>query len=194
MDLPISKDEWRRRIRAARASRPHDPADASAIAEHVLDLEVIQQACKAGAAIACYAARNEEPPTTELRSALRAAGARVLLPRVDGSDLVWIEEDTHTELIPNRWAIPEPSGAPSDQTPAAWVIPALAIDQDGYRLGQGGGYYDRALADLPDDSQEPVIAIVFEDEVVAELPRENHDHPVDVAVTPERVRWLAMPD
>ncbi|MGA0210229.1 MAG: 5-formyltetrahydrofolate cyclo-ligase, partial [Candidatus Nanopelagicales bacterium] len=66
------------------------------------------------------------------------------------------------------------------------------IDADGYRLGQGGGFYDRALRDIAEDTS--VIAIVFEDEVVERVPRESHDHRVDVVVTPERVRWLSMPD
>lgn len=194
MDAPSTKAEWRSAIRSARRSKKPNPADGAAIAEHVLDLEAIEQACGAGDAVACYVSRAEEPDTTELRSALRAAGAQVLLPRVEGSELVWCVDDPDSTLAINAWGIPEPVGAPSDLTPAAWIIPGLAIDQDGYRLGQGGGFYDRNFSDLPDDGRGPIIAVVFEEEVVSQLPREDHDRPVDVVVTPQRVRWLAMPD
>lgn len=194
MEAPKTKAQWRQAIRQARRERDRDAAHGLAIAEHVLDLEPIQAACDAGHPIACYVSRPEEPPTRELREALRGAGAVVLLPRVEGDDLVWCVDDPDTDMAVNDWNIPEPTGEPTDVEPAAWVIPGLAIDQDGYRLGQGGGFYDRALADLPDDGRGPIIAVVFEDEVVPELPREEHDLPIDIAVTPQRVRWLAMPD
>lgn len=194
MDSPTTKVDWRARVRQARRTRDQDPGHGPAIAEHLLDLDVIREACAAGQPIACYASRSEEPSTDALRVALREAGAQVLLPRVEGDDLVWCVEDPQAELQVNAWGIPEPVAPPSDLAPAAWIIPGLAIDSDGYRLGQGGGFYDRYLADLPDDGRGPIIAVVFEHEVVPELPREDHDHPVDVVITPERVRWLAMPD
>lgn len=61
-------------------------------------------------------------------------------------------------------------------------IPALAVDKSGQRLGKGKGYYDRALADLEDVA--PVIAVVFDDEIIDEVPTEDHDHPVDAVVSP----------
>ncbi|MGA1146418.1 MAG: 5-formyltetrahydrofolate cyclo-ligase, partial [Candidatus Nanopelagicales bacterium] len=123
---------------------------------------------------------------------LEEAGAVLLLPRIDGDDLVWVRPTPDTRWTVNRWGIDEPTGPAFEGTPSVWLIPALAIDADGYRLGQGGGFYDRALRDIAEDTS--VIAIVFEDEVVERVPRESHDHRVDVVVTPERVRWLSMPD
>jgi len=194
MQAPQSKAEWRAVLRAARRERSMDITDGAAIAEHLMDLEPIREACADGRAIACYASRPEEPPTGELREALREAGAIVLLPRVDGEELVWGVDDPTAAMRTNAWNISEPVGEPAHLEPVAWVIPGLAIDQDGYRLGQGGGFYDRALQDLPHDGRGPIIAVVFEEEIVPELPREQHDLPVDIAVTPQRVRWLAMPD
>jgi 5-formyltetrahydrofolate cyclo-ligase len=114
------------------------------------------------------------------------------VPRVENNDLVWIRVTPDTRWTANRWGIDEPTGPVLDGTPSAWIIPALAIDSDGYRLGQGGGFYDRALQGI--DEEIPVVAIVFEDEVLDRVPREAHDRRVDIVVTPDRVRWLSMPD
>ena len=100
----------------------------------------------------------------------------------------------NTRMVTNTWGIDEPQGPPISTPPAAWIIPALAVDADGYRLGQGGGFYDRALAQRPSDDNALVIAVIFEDESVMHVPHEAHDQRVDVVVTPERVRWLSMPD
>jgi len=193
MQHPGSKAEMRSTLRASRKDQVPPTDHGSDIAEHITDLEPINQACEAGAAIACYANRAEEPSTLEVRRALKQAGARVLLPRIEGEDLVWCLDDD-AAMTTNSLGIDEPAGEPIDEQPAAWIIPALAIDESGFRLGQGGGFYDRALQDLPDDGRGPIIALVFEDEIVQAVPREDHDIPVDIVVTPERVRWLAMPD
>jgi len=189
----VSKAEMRSTLRAARKDRVLATDHGSDIAQHITDLEPIANACESGAAIACYANRADEPSTLEVRRALKQAGARVLLPRIEGEDLVWCLDDDST-MATNSLGIDEPVGEPIDEQPAAWIIPALAIDESGFRLGQGGGFYDRALQDLPDDGRGPIIALVFEDEIVQAVPREDHDIPVDIVVTPERVRWLAMPD
>jgi 5-formyltetrahydrofolate cyclo-ligase len=69
------------------------------------------------------------------------------------------------------------------------ILPALAVSRDGIRLGQGGGYYDRALQGVLAfaDGGPMLIAVIFDGELVDSLPREFHDARVDQAVTPERV-------
>ena len=66
------------------------------------------------------------------------------------------------------------------------LIPALAASEDGTRLGQGGGWYDRTLPDRTPSA--PIVAVVFDDEVLADgrIPREPHDIPVDAIITPTR--------
>ena len=196
-DVAERKSELRRSIRESRKNRlplgeNARHADARRIAEHVMDLEEIRHACTEGLAVACYVARPDEPPTEELRTQLRDAGATLLLPRIEGDSLVWVQITLDTTWVKNRWSIDEPAGPAFDGTPAVWIIPGLAVDAGGYRLGQGGGYYDRALENVHDDV--PIIAILFEDEFREEVPREGHDHRVDIVVTPDRVRWLSMPD
>jgi 5-formyltetrahydrofolate cyclo-ligase len=161
------------------------------MAEHVMDIEVIEAACRDHAVVACYASRPEEPDTTLLRQALHTAGARVVVPVVDGTRLTWRIDDPMAEWTVNEFGIPEPETDPVDIAPAVYIVPALAIDANGNRLGQGGGFYDRALANVEGPL---VIALVFEDEMVDVLPVEPHDRPVDVAVTESRVRWFSMPD
>ncbi|TFV62656.1 5-formyltetrahydrofolate cyclo-ligase, partial [Blastococcus sp. CT_GayMR20] len=64
----------------------------------------------------------------------------------------------------------------------AVVVPALAVDHFGFRLGRGGGYYDRALVHARPDAV--LVTVVFDEERFAELPREAHDRPVGAVVTP----------
>lgn len=184
-----AKAEVRRSIRDSRrrrlaASDRAEDTNAIQIADRVMELGEIRTACAQGQAVACYASRPDEPPTARLRDRLLQAGAVVLLPRIDGKELRWIRVTPDTTWSVNRWDIAEPQGAVFPQAPDLWIIPALAIDADGYRLGQGGGFYDRALAHVVDDV--PIIAIVFDDEVLERVPREGHDARVDVVVTPER--------
>lgn len=189
--MEASKAELRARIRAQRRAVGRAPADTAAMTEHVMDIEVIQVACADHAAVACYVSRPEEPDTTLLRQALQAAGALVVVPVVAGTGLTWCLDDPMAEWTVNEFGIPEPESDPIDVEPAVYIVPALAIDATGARLGQGGGYYDRALADVEGPL---VIALVFEDEMVDALPIEVHDRRVDVAVTESSVRWFSMPD
>ena len=65
------------------------------------------------------------------------------------------------------------------------IVPALAVDVRGMRLGRGGGSYDRVLARLAPGT--PVVALLYDDEVLADVPAEAHDRRVSIAVTPSRV-------
>ena len=187
------RDSRRRRLSASEHGASHDAShDANQLADRVMDLEEIRTACRQGRAIACYASRPDEPPTAHLRDRLLEAGAIVLLPRIDDKELRWIRVTPDTTWSVNRWGIEEPEGAVFPHTPELWIIPALAIDADGYRLGQGGGFYDRALEHIPGDV--PIIAIVFDDEFLERVPREKHDARVNIVVTPERTLVLRSSD
>lgn len=138
-----------------------------------------------------YASRPSEPGTLPLIVALADAGVRVLLPLLgDGLQRGWgdfLGADDLTSRAPGR--PPEPSSPflPQSEVAAADVIiaPALAVDPSGTRLGQGGGWYDRALVDARADAL--ILAYCFADEVHVEgtVPREAHDLPVHGVVTPD---------
>ncbi|MEY3538565.1 MAG: hypothetical protein RL645_1379, partial [Actinomycetota bacterium] len=96
--------------------------------------------------------------------------------------LHWVvfEGETQTGIF----GFAEPVGAVTDLSGVDLVIaPALAVDQLGNRLGKGKGYYDRALAD--DDI--PVVAVVYDDELLESIPVEAHDRPVHAVVTPSQL-------
>jgi 5-formyltetrahydrofolate cyclo-ligase len=189
-DDEVIKRAVRSRIRAERRLRTAEQrrADALALAAVVLELpEVVAARC-----VAIYASMPTEPETEPLRRALRETGTRVLLPIVlaDGT-LDWAEDDGDLHETPGLGG-PEPAGprlGPDGITQAQVVlVPALAVDTLGNRLGQGAGYYDRTLGRLR--ATVPVLAVVHDSEVldaaVEHIPAEPHDIPVDAIVTPHR--------
>jgi 5-formyltetrahydrofolate cyclo-ligase len=136
--------------------------------------------------IASYISYEYEPSTVEINEAFLRSGKVVLLPRINGDQLEWVRWDGDPANLITKKKISEPVGpALTDLTQIqAVVVPALRIDQSGFRLGQGGGYYDRALAYL----NAWKIGLVYAGELSSEvLPHETHDVPLDAAATPSIV-------
>jgi 5-formyltetrahydrofolate cyclo-ligase len=135
---------------------------------------------------AAYAPEDDEPGHGRIPAAFTQLGARVLLPvtPTDGRELAWAVDTGR--LGPGRHGVLEPLGprlgATAVGTADVVVVPALAVARNGIRLGRGGGYYDRALRHARPDAV--VVALVFDDEFVDELPAEPHDRPVTAVVTP----------
>jgi 5-formyltetrahydrofolate cyclo-ligase len=146
--------------------------------------------------VAAFVGTKTEPPTLPLLEALRDAGRRVLLPvlRTD-MDLEWAAFEAAGKLHPARLGLLEPDGASLGREAVAEaelvLAPALAVDAEGRRLGQGGGSYDRAL----ERANAPVVAIVFDDDVLDDpIPVEPHDRPVAGVLTPHAgLRWFNPP-
>ena len=159
---------------------------ARAIADHLLATPEVRGA----ATVAAYVSVGTEPGTGPLLETLAAAGRRVLLPVLlaDG-DLDWAEYDGPASLVPARFGLLEPAGPrlgpDAVATADVVVVPALAVDRDGVRLGRGGGSYDRALARVPVGTF--VCAVLYEDELLDGVPRDEHDRPVNAVVTPRGV-------
>ena len=136
----------------------------------------------AGSRVAAYASVGTEPDTQPLLAAL-PPGVTVLLPVLlpDG-DLDWAEHDGR--LVPAGRGLQEPAGRRRGPDAVAGcdlvVVPALAVDLAGTRLGRGGGSYDRALR----RARGLTVALLHDGELVDELPREPHDVPVDAVVMP----------
>ncbi|MFC6147892.1 MULTISPECIES: 5-formyltetrahydrofolate cyclo-ligase [Mumia] len=142
--------------------------------------------------VAAYLSVGGEPPTWELLDALRADGVTVVVPRaLPGRRMTWLRYVGRDTLTVGRFGIREPDG---DGDPDALaqadvvVVPALAVDRAGFRLGRGGGFYDAALAAHPDPVR---VAMVHDHEVVDDVHPEGHDERVDVVVTPTRT--LSLP-
>jgi 5-formyltetrahydrofolate cyclo-ligase len=144
--------------------------------------------------VAAYVPVGSEPGGL-LPAVLEAAGARVLLPVVLPSfDLDWAAYAGRDSLVAARRGLLEPAGSrlgPSAVTGCDLVVvPALAVDGSGNRLGRGAGCYDRALGLLPPGV--PIVALLHDGEVLPSVPAEPHDVPVTAAVTP-RLGWCDVP-
>ena len=143
--------------------------------------------------MAAYVPDDTEPGAGRLPAAFTQLGARVLLPVVprSGTALTWAVDSGR--LAPGRFGLLEPVGPRLGETALGAadvvVVPALAVDRRGVRLGRGGGFYDRALAHARPDAV--LVAVVFDDEFVDELPAEPHDRLVSAVVTPSG-GWQAL--
>lgn len=191
-DLLEAKRAVRAEILASRAARPErERARAGeALARVLADLPAVRDAhC-----VAAYVSRQAEPPTQRLLEVLATRGTRLLIPVVGADRRLargWAEYAGSADLIePSPGRPLEPSGpdlGPAEIATADVVLlPALAVDTAGTRLGYGAGWYDHALAHVPPGT--PLIALVYEDEVFdaerAPLPRGPHDRTVGSAATP----------
>ncbi|MFE1574673.1 5-formyltetrahydrofolate cyclo-ligase [Streptomyces fradiae] len=149
--------------------------------------------------VAAYVSVGREPGTRALIDALRARGVRVLLPvLLADNDLDWAVYEGAHGLARARLSLLEPSGprlGPEAVAEAdAVLLPGLAVDARGMRLGRGGGSYDRVLARLARVGADPaLVVLLYPHEVVARVPEEPHDHPVHSVVTPDGVRRFAAP-
>ena len=187
-DMPGVKEEkaaLRTRLLAARAERPADQRTAAgrAIRDALLDRPEVQMA----GTIAAYYSVGTEPDTRGLVFALWKRGSYVLLPllRPDG-DLDWASYEGPDSLVPGPRGLLEPGEPPRGPGAVARadavLVPALAVDRAGNRLGRGGGSYDRALARV--GPLVPLIALVYDAEIVDRVPAEPHDVKVRAAVSP----------
>lgn len=128
-----------------------------------------------GSTVCCYVARPGEPPTAGLIQALLERGDPVFLP-VAADTLEWVDARVATPW--HAWGVGggQCDAPRSDPQPDVIVVPALAVDETGRRLGQGGGYYDRYV---PQHRAARTIALLWSGEVVAEVGAEPHDIAVD---------------
>jgi 5-formyltetrahydrofolate cyclo-ligase len=176
-----SKREWRARLLAARRSLPsaQRAAEAAELAAAVLAIP--------GDPVCCYLPVGTEPGSPALVEALAGQGRRVLLPVVTGAfPLDWAVYDGPDSLVDGPHGLLEPAGprlGPAAIGLAGVVlVPALAVDRIGTRLGRGGGHYDRSLPLARSDV--PLVAVVRDVELVDELPREPHDVRMTAVLTP----------
>jgi 5-formyltetrahydrofolate cyclo-ligase len=136
--------------------------------------------------IASYISYEFEPSTVEINEAFLRDGKVLVLPRINGDQLEWVRWNGDPAQLVAKKKILEPAGDPLTDLSQiqAIVVPALKIDQSGFRLGQGGGYYDRALKNL----NAWKIGLVYAGELSSEvLPHESHDVPLNAAATPSIV-------
>ncbi len=172
-------------MRAVRAALPESACEtrSNEIATRVLALEEVRRA----STVLSFASIRNEARTGPLNDALRAQAKRIAFPRVvdEGLELHLVESTA--ELVDGAFGVPEPPGTapriePSDVDFA--LVPALAVDPRGYRIGYGGGYYDRLL---PLMTQALACVLAYDFQLVAEVPNLPFDVAADLVVTDARV-------
>lgn len=177
----MGKDELRTAVLERRRARGADElaSAAEAIAAHLLAAPFARVEVVAG-----YLSMTTEPGTGPLLAGLHDRGTDVIVP-VTGPDhsLDWVRWTPGLATEASAIGVPEPAGERLGTNALAQVglviVPALAVDLAGHRLGRGAGYYDRALADV----RALRCAVVFADELADVVPHDPHDVPMDLVVT-----------
>lgn len=167
------------------AARRVTPGQVTQVQTALVDA-LLQRECRTVAAYVPFGSEPGGPSLPVVLAATVGAAGRVLLPVVRADlDLDWAEHAV--ELVSGRRGTPEPAGPRLGLTAIGEaevvVVPAVAVDRRGMRLGRGGGSYDRALARVAPNAY--VVALLHDDELLAaDLPAEAHDRRVDAAITP----------
>ena len=190
----IDKGTLRRRQVAARTAMPDSIRNESGrlIRDHVLEMPQVTSA----GTIAAYYSVGTEPDTRGLIFALWKRGSYVVLPVLlpDG-DLDWASYEGPGSLAPGPRGVLQPvepvRGIGTVARADVVLVPALAVDVHGRRLGRGGGSYDRALARV--GPQVPTIALLYDSELLPSVPAEEHDQSVRAVARPEQgITWLPV--
>lgn len=186
-DRAERKAELRARTRAVRDALAPIARDAGAnlVARALGELPELASA----RVVLAYSALKSELDLGPAVAALQERGAAIAYTRIEGDGALGIHlVEDEAELVPGPFGLLEPPpDAPRLQPREidAAIVPAVAYDARGYRLGYGGGYYDRLLPQLRLGCVR--IGAIFDEQLLAEIPAEPHDEPVDIVVTPTRV-------
>lgn len=184
---PNNKASWRRQVReSVRAMSEHDRAEEShALRERLLALPLWQNATS----VMCFAPLLDEPNIAPLIEEALASRKRVALPRFEQQTGRYAPAciTARSQLVAGAFGALEPAA----ECPALTLnpldlilVPGVAFDFAGRRLGRGKGFYDRLLAEVPGHR----CGVAFDRQLVARLPEEPHDMRVDSILTPSR--WL----
>ena len=176
--MPSTSDKTElRKLARVRRQTLRDDAFAARLAAHASQLNV-----PPGIIVAGYDARPDEADPALLLQALAHKGAHVAFPRVTGKGraLEFHLVPDNEILMPGAYGIHEPLAHWPRAVPDLLLVPLLGFDDHGYRLGYGGGYYDRTLASL---SKVRAIGIAYAGQRMDFLPHDAHDYPLDAILT-----------
>ena len=189
----MDRSELRRIFRAKRneLSDQETAIDSSLICSRITDLKEYKEA----EAVLCYMAFRNEVDNKNIMLTSWASGKKVFLPRIDGMNMEFFLTEGEDTLIMNDLGIMEP--APDslklpklmeEGTKLLMIVPGLVFDKRGYRLGYGGGFYDRYLSENRGRYSIITAAAAFSIQIYdRDLPAEDHDIPVDLIVTENTV-------
>lgn len=159
-----------------------------ALSANMLDLLADKGFCSAGGVVAGYWPIGAEADPIPVLQDLQAAGVNVALPCIEGADLIFRELGDPDALQAGPKGTRQPPSTQPALRPNALIVPLLAFDLRGARLGYGKGYYDRALRALRFSGPVFAVGLAFEAQRIDILPREEWDEPLDAVVTEVRIR------
>jgi 5-formyltetrahydrofolate cyclo-ligase len=148
---------------------------------------VAHPAYQAASSVALYMAVKNEVPTADLIAHARLTGKAVLLPVVNGGSMFFRETTDNDELLPGAFGIREPHDSCPVRDPAdidLFIIPGVAFDLQGLRIGFGKGYYDRVLHRLEGSGR--FVGICYDFQLVDAIVGEPHDVIMDMVITERR--------
>jgi 5-formyltetrahydrofolate cyclo-ligase len=170
------------KARRAEAASVHGAAAGQALASHGLGF------CHpaSGATVSGFSAIGDEIDPQPLMLRLRADGNRLSLPCMQGKEkpLVFRAWSPGDEMAPAVWGIAEPLPSRAVVQPDIVLVPLLAFDRAGYRLGYGGGFYDRSLAELRAAKSIVAVGIAYDEQILDAIPHLDYDQPLDWVLTP----------
>ncbi len=172
----MDKSELRRQIREKkRAMTESDIIQASV---RLGELFAASEQYKNAGTIYGYLPYNQEVRTIPMLEQALADGKRVAVPKVIGDEMKFIYITDFSQVEKGYAGIPEPidDGPEADDLTALVLMPGLAFDPEGHRIGYGGGFYDRFLAKEPN---HPTVALCYEFQMLPKLETEEFDIPVD---------------
>ena len=175
----MDKTALRRQIRLQK--RQMTEAEIVRKSEQLFHLFTATQSYRNAKSIYGYMSYNQEVRTLPILEQALRDGKRVAIPKCYGPEMrfIWMEDLSLTKK--SSCGIPEPiSDEPvADDNTALVLMPGMAFDRDGHRIGYGGGYYDKFLATEPD---HPTLALCYDFQLVEKLPTEDFDIPVDAVL------------
>ena len=175
----MDKKELRRSIRERK--RAMTEVEIVSRSEKLGVLFAQSEAYKAAKTIYGYLPYNQEVRTVPMLEQALRDGKRVAVPKVYGDEMKFLYLDDLTKVSKGYAGIPEPiaDDPVADDKTALVLMPGLAFDPAGHRIGYGGGFYDKFLAAEPN---HPTLALCYEFQMLPELHTEEHDIPVDTVL------------
>jgi 5-formyltetrahydrofolate cyclo-ligase len=180
-----AKTALRLAMRTSRRALAAEAPDAAGLAAALAMASALSAEVVAG-----YHPQGGEMDPGPLIRALAAKGARAVLPRAARRDapLRFHAADDPTPKTPDAYGVPAPAASAEILTPDLVIVPLLAFDARGGRLGQGAGCYDRTLADLRSRGAVWVLGLAYAGQEVAKVPAEDHDQLLDAVLTEKAYR------
>ena len=173
------KKELRAMIRQRK--RAMTEAEICQKSNRLMELFCATDAYRQARSIYGYLPYNQEVRTTPMLQKALDDGKRVAVPKIFGDEMKFIWLEDLSQVAPGYCKIPEPleDGPIADDADALVLMPGMAFDPQGHRIGHGGGFYDRFLEDEPN---HPTLALCYDFQMLTHLETEEHDIPVDTVI------------